>query len=79
MPTDQINNTASEGLPDDARDDRTAAAVLSDDRLDDAPGGDGLKGPAPGGTTNGGTPPSDAQVRGGAPANPVLDPHPSSQ
>lgn len=58
MPTDQINNAATEGLPDDARDDRTAAAVLSDEQPGDAPGGGGLggaaaggQGPAPAGTS----------------------------
>lgn len=49
MPTEQINNAATEGLPDDARDHRTAAAVLSDEQPGDAPGGGGLAGAATGG------------------------------
>ncbi len=49
MPTDQINNTADEALPTDARDDRTAAAVLTDEQPGEAPGGGGLGGAAAGG------------------------------
>jgi hypothetical protein len=44
MSTDQPNNTATEALPTDAREDRTAAAVVTDERLDQPPGGGGLGG-----------------------------------
>lgn len=43
MPTNEPNNDLPTTLPDDARDDRTAAAVLSDE-LDETPGGGGLGG-----------------------------------
>lgn len=63
MPTEQPNNAADTDLPADARDPESAAAVLRDEQLDDAPGGGGLgglaaasgapggSGPAPGGTS----------------------------
>lgn len=43
MPTDQPNNQPIEGAPQ-PRDGETAAAVLPDGRMDDAPGGGGLMG-----------------------------------
>jgi hypothetical protein len=49
MPTHEINNSAGEGLPDDARDDLTAAAVVGDDQPGATPGGGGLGGAAAGG------------------------------
>ena len=46
MPTEQPSNAADAPLSADARDDRNAASVLSDEQLDDAPGGGGLGGAA---------------------------------
>jgi hypothetical protein len=46
MPTNQPNAAATQDLPADARDDTTAASVLTDEQLDDAPGGGGLGGAA---------------------------------
>jgi hypothetical protein len=45
MPTNQPNS-APQGNPPEPRDDLTAAAVLTDDRLDSQPGGGGLGGQA---------------------------------
>ena len=45
MPTDQPSN-APDGIPPKPRDDVTAAAVMHDEQLDDAPGGGGLGGAA---------------------------------
>lgn len=47
MPTGQPSN-ADTGSRPEPKDADTAAAVLSDDRLDDAPGGGGLMGPGSG-------------------------------
>jgi len=68
MPTDQPSNAADpEDLPrTDARDDRTAASVLADADLDDAPGGGGLGGAA--------AVPGTARATGGAaPNSPLAD------
>ena len=76
MPTDQPNTAAdAQDLPGtDARDDRTAAAVLSDDQPGAMPGGGGLIGGGTDGASSdsaGGASPNsplgDAQVGGGDP------------
>jgi hypothetical protein len=46
MPTNEPNNDLPNSLPQDARDDRTAAAVVTDEQLDETPGGGGLGGTA---------------------------------
>ena len=45
MPTEQPSS-APDAVPTDQRDELTAAAVLHDDQMDDAPGGGGLGGAA---------------------------------
>jgi len=70
MPTDQPNNAPKGDVPQ-PRDGDNAAAVLSDDRLDDAPGGGGLMGAGAGGAEAG-----SAQGRAGAATpNSPIDAH----
>lgn len=60
MPTEQPTN-APQGEAPQLRDADTPAAVMSDDRLDDAPGGGGLMGAGAGGSQAG-----SAEGRAGA-------------
>lgn len=67
MPTDQPNS-APDDLPETPRDDATAATVLHDENLDDAPGGGGLGGAAASNPLGG-----SARAPGGASPNSPID------
>ena len=70
MPTEQPTN-APQGEAPQLRDADTPAAVMSDDRLDDAPGGGGLMGAGAGGSQAG-----SAEGRAGAATpNSPIDAH----
>ena len=66
MPTDQPNSSTD--LPAEPREDATAAAVLHDERMDEAPGGGGLGGAAA--NPLGGS----SRAPGGASPNAPIDP-----
>lgn len=70
MPTSQPSNAPSGDKPV-AKDEDSPAAALSDDRMDDAPGGGGLMGAGAGGSLTG-----DAQGQAGAATpNSPIDAH----
>lgn len=75
MPTEQPNTAADTDLPADARDDLTAATVLHDEQLDDAPGGGGLGGMAAVSGAPGGSGPA---AGGASPNSPIDVPVPAS-
>jgi len=64
MPTEQPSNATDTPIGTDARDDLSAADILSDEQLDDAPGGGGLGGAA--------AVPGTARATGGAAPNAPL-------
>jgi hypothetical protein len=70
MPTNQPNNAPADDTPA-LKDQDNAAAVLSDDRLDDAPGGGGLMGAGAGSPLAG----TAAGKAGAATPNSPIDAH----